>query len=171
MLNALRNSARQRRIAEELHARLVARARAPYFFTALSVADTVDGRFDMMALHAWLTLDALNRQGQADLAQRLTDTLFVGFEEALREQGAGDISLGHRMKKIADAFYGRLSAYAAAEDEARLTEAIARNVYRGQEEHREAAAQLARYAARARARLQTGELGEGSLDFGPERDA
>ncbi len=58
-------------------------------------------------------------------AQSLTDALFVGFDEALREQGTGDIGMGRRMKAFANAFFGRLAAYSGARDDAMMAEALA----------------------------------------------
>ena len=34
----------------------------------------------------------------------------------MREQGAGDMGIGHKLKAMANAFYGRLAAYDAAKD-------------------------------------------------------
>ena len=166
MLNALRRSAETRRLAGQLYTQIVARSRRPEFFTALQVPDTMDGRFDLLALHAWLALEALRNGNMGDLSQRLTDALFAGFDEALREQGAGDIGMPRRMKKFADAFYGRLEAYTAAETEAALRDAILRNVYRGEEQHAEAASDLAHYCWRARSHVAAEKLAAGELDFG-----
>ena len=78
----------------------------------------MDGRFDLVALHAWLVLERLKAAGMDAAAQALTDILFVGFDEALREQGTGDMGMGRRMKAFANAFFGRLAAYGGATDEA-----------------------------------------------------
>ena len=94
MLNLLRRSAARREYAARLEAQLVARAREPYFFRVLNVPDTMDGRFDLVALHGWLALERLKAAGMDTAAQSLTDALFVGFDEALREQGTGDIGMG-----------------------------------------------------------------------------
>ncbi len=166
MLNALRRAAETKKAAEQLHARIVARARDPRFYAGLQVPDTVDGRFDLVVLHAWLVLDALRKRNMRPLAQRLTDALFGGFDEGLREQGAGDIGMWRRMKKIADAFYGRLQAYTAAADEAALAEAIRRNVFRGQPQRADAAASLARYGRAAQSCLLSADLAKGETDFG-----
>ena len=131
MLKASGKSRDRRERIARLHAAVVARAREPVFFTAFGVADSLDGRFDLVALHAWLVLDALRRRELNDLSQGLTDALFIGFDEALRELGAGDMSLGRKMKNFADAFFGRLKAYGEARSEAELAEAILRNLYRG----------------------------------------
>jgi len=58
------------------------------FLRAAGVPDTMDGRFDMVALHAWAALAQLKDMGRDDAAQALTDALFTGFDEALREQGS-----------------------------------------------------------------------------------
>jgi len=166
MLNPFRKSAERRKFAERLCADLTARARDPRFFGALGVADTIDGRFDLVALHAWLVLERLQALGARDLAQDVTDKLFVGFDEALRDLGVGDLGLGPRMKKFANAFYGRIRAYGAAASEAALAEAILRNVYRGEETRTGQARKLAAYALEARARLAAHDLTMEPPNFG-----
>ncbi|MBI3675264.1 MAG: ubiquinol-cytochrome C chaperone [Proteobacteria bacterium] len=169
MLNALRGSGRRaeaKRTAARLYEELSAAARQPVFFAALGVADTVDGRFDMVALHGWLVLERLTNQGQRDLAQALTDRLFIAFDEALRELGAGDMGMSRRMTKMGDAFYGRLQAYSAAKNEAALAEAIGRNVFRGAQDRGEQSRVLARYVASAREKLAKADPERDALDFG-----
>ena len=166
MLNLLRKSAARKEFAARLEAQLVARARDPYFFRTLKVADTVDGRFDLVALHGWLVLDRLKAAGMDAAAQALTDILFIGFDEALREQGTGDMGMGRRMKAFANAFFGRLSAYGSARDEQALAEALAKNVWRGAPVDARARA-LAAYVASARIALTRADLAGGVVDFGP----
>jgi cytochrome b pre-mRNA-processing protein 3 len=166
MLNAFRKSAGRRKHAESLLAALMERARGAEFFGALGVADTIDGRFDLVTLHAWLVLKRLEAQGARDLAQDVTDRLFVGFDEALRDLGVGDLGIGPRMKKFANAFYGRMQAYDAASSESGLADAILRNVYRGDPAYAERAAQLAAYAWAARERLEGVDLLKEPPDFG-----
>lgn len=166
MLNLLRKSAARKEFAARLEAQLVARARDPYFFRTLKVPDTVDGRFDLVALHGWLVLERLKMAGRDAEAQALTDVLFVGFDEALREQGTGDMGMGRRMKAIAGAFFGRLSAYSGAKDEIAMAGALAKNVWRGGAVD-ECACALAAYVASARVALTRSDLSQGRLDFGP----
>ncbi|HEY0265255.1 MAG TPA: ubiquinol-cytochrome C chaperone family protein [Rhizomicrobium sp.] len=161
MLNLLRKSAARKQDGRRLYDAIVSRARQPVFFTDFAVADTIDGRFDVLALHAWLVLAEL-RGG--DAAQGLTDTIFAGFDDAMREQGAGDMGIGHKLKKMADAFYGRMAAYDSAATEAELAAALAKNLYRGGEVDARAHA-LAAYALRARESL--GRSLPAALDFGP----
>ena len=56
MLNLLRNSSVRKELGRDLERQIIARARAPRFFTGLGVPDTMDGRFDLVVLHAWLVL-------------------------------------------------------------------------------------------------------------------
>lgn len=165
MLNALRRKAQTVREVQDLYDALNVRARAPVFFTHFAVADTIDGRFDLVALHAWMVLSRLKALGRAEAAESLTDTIFEAFHVALRELGTGDMGMGPRLKKLRDALNGRMLAYEAAKDEAAFAEALVRNVYRGEAGHEEQARALARYALGARAKLEQGDLA--TLDFGP----
>jgi cytochrome b pre-mRNA-processing protein 3 len=164
MLNLLRKSAARKQDGQRLYDGLVSRARQPVFFRGFAVADTIDGRFDMVVLHAWLALSVLKGRGQDEAAQGLTDTIFTGFDEALREQGAGDMGISRKLKAFADGFYGRLSAYEAAPDAPALAAAIAKNLYRGADVEAKAQA-LADYCVRARQSLEL-SLPD-ALDFGP----
>lgn len=166
MLKALKESAARKRTAHALEEALVTRARAPVFFEALRVPDTVDGRFDLVTLHAWLVLARLKEGGHAQLSQVLTDSLFVAFDEGLRELGSGDMGLGRRLKAMANAFYGRLAAYEAAKGEAQMAEALNRNVFRGVPGYEREAATLARYVFSARNSLAACDLSQGVAEFG-----
>ncbi len=167
MLKTLKERSRRNRMAECLCAGVSAHARNPVFFGDYKVANSVDGRFDLVVLHAWLALDRLQSEGEGALAQSLVNALFVRLEEALREQGVGDLGLARRMKRMAGAFYGRLRAYGEAGDEHALAAALARNLYRGDTARVEAAPTLAKYVSAARVRLAGCRLGEGQLEFGP----
>lgn len=117
MLKALLKSRSGKSLGAALCTTIGAQARQPVFFAKLGVPDTIDGRFDLVVLHAWLVLERLREQGMKDVSQGLIDMLFASFDESLRDLGVGDIGIGHRVKKMADAFYGRLSAYGAAAQE------------------------------------------------------
>lgn len=160
MLQFFRKSAARKALGLQLYGELIARSRAPVFFREFGVADTIDGRFDLVALHGWLALEHL--KGEA--AQALTDAIFIGFDEAMREQGQGDMGLGRKMKQFADAWYGRLSAYSSATDVPALAAAVARNLYRGARLD-DRAMTVAEYAVAAREFLRYAP--DGTLDFGP----
>jgi cytochrome b pre-mRNA-processing protein 3 len=161
MLNLLKQSAARKQATSRLYDGLVSRSREPVFFTAFGVADSLDGRFDLLAFHAWLALAELKGRPEG---QDLANTIFTGFDEAMREQGAGDMGIGHKLKAMAKAFYGRMAAYDAAQDETELAAALARNLWRGAAPDARALA-LAAYAGTARKSLAASL--PSSLDFGP----
>jgi cytochrome b pre-mRNA-processing protein 3 len=164
MLDLLRKSTTRRQDGQRLYDGLVSRSRSPVFFTGFAVPDTLDGRFDVLALHAWLALAQLKAAGADAAAQSLTNTIFTGFDECLREQGAGDMGISRKLKAFADGFYGRLAAYQAAATPEELAAALARNLYRGAAVDGRARV-LAHYAFAARQALQ--QSPSGTLDFGP----
>ncbi|MBT5374206.1 MAG: ubiquinol-cytochrome C chaperone [Rhodospirillaceae bacterium] len=102
--------------ARTLYEAIVAQARAPGFYTEMKVPDTVEGRFDMIALHCFLVLHRLKSEGEkgGDLAQSLFDVLFADLDENIREMGVGDLSVGKYVKKMAKSFLGQIAAYDAA---------------------------------------------------------
>jgi len=165
MIVALRHRRRRAEATAQLCAAVSHRAREPVFYQEFRVADSIDGRFDLVALHAWLVLERLQETGETDLAQRFVDALFIGFDRALREQGAGDMGMGRRMKKMAGAFYGRLRAYSESGGDGGLAAAILRNVYRGEPARVEHAALLAKYVGIARREIAASDLASGELNF------
>lgn len=167
MLNALRRNSEKTRLVRSFYAALTTQARHRAFFRDFGVADTIDGRFDLVALHAWLIFGRLRSAGMTDVAHALSDAIFVGFDEALRDLGAGDMGLGRKIKQLGEAFNGRLQAYEIAADETALAAAILRNVYRGDSSRRDDALTIARYAIGSRARLSACDPSSGILDFGP----
>ena len=117
--------------ARSLYESLVAQARRADFYRDLGVPDTVDGRFELVALHGYLLLRRLRSMPEgAGLAQALFDVIFADMDAALREMGAGDLGVGKRVKVMAKGFYGRMAAYdAGLAGEAPLAEALRRNLY------------------------------------------
>jgi len=163
MLNLFSRGKTVKSAANCLYAAVVTRAREPVFFVSFAVPDTIDGRFDLLTLHAWLVLAHLQTDpASAPLAQAFVDHLFIGFDEALRELGAGDMGMGRRVRAFADAFYGRLKAYGEAADEEAMAEALKRNLYRGAEGCPVAA--MAAYVLGAKKNLSL--TPEGAVDFG-----
>jgi cytochrome b pre-mRNA-processing protein 3 len=166
MLKSLLKSRSDKSLGVEICAAVGTRARNPVFFTEFAVPDTIDGRFDLVVLHAWLVLERLRELGMKDVSQGVVDSLFASFDESLRELGVGDIGIGHRVKKMADAFYGRLSAYREAKGREALKEAILRNVYRGGAAHDAQAASLAAYIEAAKVAVNDSDMAAGTVNFG-----
>lgn len=159
-------------IIAAIYEKIVAAARHPALYTECAAPDTPLGRFEMLALHAFLVLQRL--QDQPDparaVAQDLTDLFFADVENSLRELGIGDLGIPKRMKKLARMFYGRTHSYSRAleaEDAAALADALVRNVRPGAV--RDAAAdRMAHYAIAVRRSLHEQELGalvQGRIGF------
>lgn len=109
---------------------IVAAARHPGFYARWGVADTLDGRFDMIALHTYLVLDRLKGL-EPQFRQALVDEFFRDMDRSLRELGVGDLSVAKKVRKMAEVFYGRVTAYdtALAGDADALVAAVTRNVF------------------------------------------
>src|SRR5579859_1910330 len=117
--------------AHTVYTELVAQARAQAFYAGHGVPDTLDGRFEMIALHAFLVLHRVKAapEGQR-FGQVLYDVMFADMDRALREMGTGDLSVGKQVKRMASGLAGRIAAYQAALDGGGdLAEALRRNLY------------------------------------------
>lgn len=127
--------------AHGLYSALVVQARAPAFYALGGVPDSVDGRFDMIALHTFLVVRRLSgadaTPDEAGLSQALFDLMFADMDRNLREMGVGDLGVGKKIRVMVSAFYGRAKAYedglAASVSDVPdlLVDALRRNLYRG----------------------------------------
>lgn len=117
-----------------IYGALVAQARSPGLYLHAGVPDTLEGRFEMVMLHAFLVLRRLRTMGEPakEMGQRVFDILFDDMDQTLREMGVGDLSVGKKIKAMAAAFYGRIAAYDEgldATENATLEGALRRNVF------------------------------------------
>jgi len=128
---------------------IVSQARQPELYTGFSVADNVDGRFDMLGLHMCLVFKRLKSESKKtkEFSQSLFDLMFKDMDHSLREMGVGDLSVGNRVKEMGRALLGRLEAYETAIglDGSALENALIRNVYRGNMKFSDKAGKLAVY--------------------------
>ena len=90
---------RRERVAAELYVKLVEQARSPAFYSACGVPDTLDGRFEALALHAFLVFHRLRREAPPapGFAQALFDHMVGDMDLSLREIGVTDFSIGKKM--------------------------------------------------------------------------
>jgi cytochrome b pre-mRNA-processing protein 3 len=138
--------------ARALYETAVRQAREPAFYAALGVPDSVDGRFELVALHGFLLMRRLKSidAGGGRLAQALFDIMFADMDASLREMGAGDLGVGKRVKTMAKGFLGRIAAYETGlENPAELQAALRRNLYGTVEPSAGALAAMAGYAREA----------------------
>ena len=162
-----------REAAELAYRRVVEHSRRPGFFLDGGVPDTIDGRFELICLHAFLYLHRLkDEQPQAQrLGQRFHDLMFADFDRSLREMGLGDLSVGREIKRMARAFYGRIAAYeeGLAAGDSVLRPALVRNLYGTAPPSETQLAAIAAYLRQEAARLarqKTTELLAGNVVFG-----
>lgn len=163
--------------ARHLFALIVERARDPAFYRLAGVPDTVDGRFEMIGLHLFLVLRRL-REEERDkeqaraLAQSLFDIAFSNFDANLREMGVGDLSVGAKVKQMAQGFYGRAAAYdegLADKEGGSVEAALRRNLFgtvTPTEAQLGAMAEYLRTGERTLLSHDMSELGAGRVRFG-----
>ncbi len=162
-----------------LYGMIVAQARLPAFYRDYAVADTVNGRFDLLVLHLALVLGRLWQGAEQEseqmalkkLGQGLFDRFCEDMDGNLRQIGIADLKVPKEMSKIGEAFYGRAQAYEAALDapgDQALADTIARNIFGGVLAEPAAAQRLAAYVRQAVGDLRAqsaASLAAGQLRF------
>jgi cytochrome b pre-mRNA-processing protein 3 len=116
MLAWLRRRQDQKAIVATLYATALAQARQPEFYSVLGVPDTVEGRFEVVALHLAALLQrlaAVTPHG-ARLALALTEHFVVDMDDAMRKVGVGDLAVPRKVQRAAAALFDRHGAYAPA---------------------------------------------------------
>ncbi len=114
-----------------LYNRVIDIARAPHWYEAGGVPDTLDGRFDMVAAVLSLVLLRLEEvSGAGPASARLTERFVTDMDGQLRESGVGDIGVGKHIGKMMGMLGGRLGAYRDGLAAGDLRNAMARNLYR-----------------------------------------
>lgn len=137
-----------------LFAAAARQARVPALYAGFGAPDTLEGRFELYTLHVVMLVERLSGQGEQaqETSQGLFDAYVRSLDDALRQIGVGDLSMGKKMKKLAGAFYGRLStwqeAVAPLPDRAALEAMLLRTAFEGVEGGNPAG--LADYVVRAR---------------------
>jgi cytochrome b pre-mRNA-processing protein 3 len=158
--------------AAAVHRAVVDQARLVPFYAEHGVPDTLDGRFEMIILHAFLVLHRLRGVAEAQkFGQALYDVLFADMDRALREMGTGDLSVGKQVKRMAEGLAGRTKAYqdglAGADD---LALALRRNLYGTVSPTEENLAFMTAYATRQAVGLDVqdpAEIVAGRVAFAP----
>jgi len=134
ILRLIRRRSEKKRRAQQLYGSIVAQARREEFYRFWKVPDTVNGRFDMIVLHLFLLIQRLQLEGEEglDAGRLLAETFFSDMDNSVREQGAGDLAVAKYVRRMADAFYGRLSSYRKAVEDGGndvLANALKRNIF------------------------------------------
>lgn len=111
--------------------RTVEIAREPHWFSHCKVADTLEGRFDMIVAVMSVVLVRMERGEELLPSSVLLTELFVDdMDGQLRESGVGDVVVGKKMGRLMSSLGGRLGAYrdGLSAADSSLAEAVERNV-------------------------------------------
>ena len=102
-----------KRKAGDLYGMVVAAARQPAFYGPGHVADTPEGRFELIALHLFLLAERLtsDKPEGEDLARHLIEAFVTDMDDCMREMGVGDLTVPKRVKRAAAVFYERSGDY------------------------------------------------------------
>ena len=165
--------------ASQSYIATVEQARQPGFYRDWRVPDSAIGRFDVIALHAFLLLHRLREEPAAKkFSEAYCGAIFDDMDRNLREMGVGDLSVGKQVRKLAEGFFGRAGAYETAlsgGDDA-LHEVLRRNLYAEQGPDTETLSAVSDYIRRcvsALAEQDVEALTRGEIRFAPlygERD-
>ena len=120
-----------REVLRPLWHRVVELSREPALYRDDGVADSVAGRFDMIAAVLALVMLRLERDGMAQETVWLTELFVADMDSQLRETGVGDLVVGKHIGKLVAVLGGRLGALRealASDDPAMLEAALERNV-------------------------------------------
>lgn len=118
----------------ELWSWITSTARQPRWYLDLGVADSVDGRFDMVALVTSLVMLEMEQRGLLAETARLTEHFVDDMDGSLRALGISDMVMSKHMGRVVGALGGRVGAYrnALASDAPAtlLNDTLIRNIYR-----------------------------------------
>ena len=91
----------KRELVDYYYEKIIKISRNQDFYRKLMVPDTIDGRFDLLALFSIILtffLSKLEGNGK-EISQILFDKIFLDLDLSLREMGAGDTGVHLKIKK------------------------------------------------------------------------
>ena len=136
-MNLLKNLLRRGHDRDELRAlygAIIDEARQPGWYRDGGVADSVDGRFEMVSTILAFVLMRLEQLGEAAQlpSAQLAEVFVDDMDGQMREIGIGDVIVGKHIGKMMATLGGKLGAYRTVLAEGTsLDEALVRNLYRG----------------------------------------
>ena len=109
---------------------IVGEARDKRWYRDFAVADSVEGRFDMITLVLAVVLLRIEREGDGASSVALTELFIEDMDSQLRQSGVGDLMVGKHVGKLMATLGGRIGALrdALPVGGTALAEAVTRNV-------------------------------------------
>lgn len=144
--------------AESLYAALVGEARQPGWYIDGAVADTLDGRFAVLASLVALAILRLEEGGEEAVrgSVALTESFIADMDAQMREEGFGDPSIGKQVRSMVGALAARVERWRHARaGEIDWADAVRFSIYRDQSPSESAAT----YAGEALRRVDEGMAG------------
>lgn len=163
MLRWLRQRVETGRRAEKIYGAVVTAARQPAFYSVLGVPDTPAGRFELVVLHLYLALEALQGPDAETIRQRAIEAFVNDMDDCMREMGVGDLTVPKKVKRAAAAFYERATIYQrdlADAAQTSLVRSLKHQLLEAGAAREDAAEALARYVREASAALSTQDFDE-----------
>ena len=125
----------KRDFVDIFYQKIVNVSRNKVFYTKFNIPDTLDGRYDLLALFSIILTFSLSRSGSkgVELSQILFDKIFLDIDFSLRELGAGDAGVNMKIKDMIRSYMGRQKAYCACfekDNYIKLEKSIIRNIFR-----------------------------------------
>lgn len=121
-----------RDVLRPLWYKVVELSRLREYYAQCRVADTVEGRFDMVTVILAVVLLRMEKSMMLNRKSAYLTELFVeDMDGQLRESGVGDLAVGKHMGKLMGVLGGRLGALRDAfksKEDGALSDALARNV-------------------------------------------
>ena len=131
----LMSDQQKRNTVDTFYQKIVDISRNKVFYTKLKIPDTLDGRYDLLALFSIILTFSLSKSGNkgSELSQVLFDKIFLDLDLSLREMGAGDAGVHIKIKNMIRSYMGRQKVYCEAfekDDFIELEKSVIRNIYR-----------------------------------------
>ena len=125
----------KRDLIDILYQKIINVSRNKVFYSKLNVPDTLDGRYDLLALFSIILTFSLSRTGEKgiELSQILFDKIFLDLDLSLREMGAGDAGVHIKIKDMIKSYMGRQKSYCdcfESKNFIKLKKSLINNVYR-----------------------------------------
>ena len=107
MFNSLEKSK-----ALKIYTKIAKQSREPFFFEDCKIKDSFQQRLEVLSLNLIIVLWSMKKnKGLFTLSQKIIDIFFQDLDNSLRELGVSDLSVGKKIKILAENFFGRLASY------------------------------------------------------------
>lgn len=116
LLDRFRRKRENKAAAERLLHSISVQSRSAEFYGDSGIADTLDGRFELIVLHAVLIFRRLRdiKPNGETLADLTFHGLLNQLDYGLREDGASDHTIARKIRTLAESYLGRARAYDSA---------------------------------------------------------